>query len=91
MSANEKAMLLSTTDNPWNPFTQYEDWRNFDHQKGYCCEEFVARISKADIEMPASLYQKFTNDAIKEILKLTAQFPDPRLQEGVEYIAIEEP
>ena len=88
---NNKAILLSTTDNPYNPFTQYTDWRNYDHQKGYCCEEFLARISKTDIEMPESLYQKFTNDAVKEILNLTAKYPDPRLPEGVEYIAIEEP
>ena len=30
-------------------------------------------------------------DAIKEIIALTAEYPDPRLPEGVEYIAIEEP
>lgn len=88
---NNKAILLSTTDNPYNPFTDYINWRNYDHLKGYCCEEYVARMSKTDIEMPASLYQKFTNDAIEEILKLSAEYPDPRLPEGVEYIAIEEP
>lgn len=86
-----KAILLSTTDNPYNPFTNYTDWRNYDHLKGYCCEEFLARMSNTDIEMPESLYQKFTNDAVHEILRLTAEYPDPRLPEGVEYIAIEEP
>lgn len=88
---NVKAILLSTTDNPYNPFTDYANWRNYDHQKGYCCEEFVARMAKTDIEMPATLYQQFANDAIKEIIALTAEYPDPRLPEGVEYIAIEEP
>ena len=88
---NSKAIMLSTSDNPYNPFVNYTDWRNYDHQKGYCCEEFVARIAKTDIEMPASLYQQFTNDAVKEIIKLTAEYPDPRLPEGVEYIVIEEP
>ena len=48
-------------------------------------------MSKTDIEMPESLYQKFSNDAVRDILKLTAEYPDPRLPEGVEYIAIEEP
>lgn len=87
----QKAILLSTTDNPYNPFTQYDDWRNYDHQQGYCCEEFLARMSKADIDMPAELYQKYTNDAVNDILQLTAEYPDTRLPEGVEYIAIEEP
>lgn len=91
METKIKAILLSTTDNPYNPFTDYDNWRNYDHQKGYCCEEFLARMSNTDIDMPESLYQQFSNDAVKKILSLTAEYPDPRLPEGVEYIAIEEP
>lgn len=86
-----KSVLLSTSDNPYNPFTDYDNWRTYDHFKGYCCEEYLARMSKTDIEMPESLYIKFTNDAVQEILMLNAEYPDPRLPEGVEYIAVEEP
>jgi hypothetical protein len=86
-----KALLLSTSDNPYNPFTNYVDWRNYDQRQGYCCEEFLARMAQTDIDMPESLYQQFSNDAVREIIRLTAEYPDPRLPEGVEYIAIEEP
>ena len=87
----EKALILSTSDNPFNPFLNYDAWRNYDHQKGYCCEEYLARVCKTDIDMPNSLYQKFSNDAVNDIIKLSAEYPDPRLPEGVEYIAVEEP
>ena len=87
----QKAILLSTSDNPYNPFVDYINWRNYDQRQGYCCEEFLARMAQTDIDMPESLYQQFSNDAVREILRLTAEYPDPRLPEGVEYIAIEEP
>ncbi len=86
-----KPILLSTTDNPYNPFTDYVNWRNYDHQKGYCCEEYLARMAPTDIEMPADLYQQFSNEAVQSIIKLAAENPDPRLPVGAEYIAIEEP
>lgn len=89
--ANEKAILLSTSDNPYNPFTDYDNWRNYDHQKGYCCEEYLARMSQTSLDMPNTLYQKFSNDAVNDIIKLSVEYPDPRLPEGVEYIAVEEP
>lgn len=89
--SNLKAVLLSTTDNPYNPFTDYTNWRNYDHQQGYNCEEYLARMSKTDIDMPDELYQKFANESVYDIIKLAAEYPDPRLPEGVEYIAVEEP
>lgn len=88
---NVKAIMLTTTDNPYNPFTDYDNWRNYDHQKGYCCEELLARFAPTNIDMPESLYRQFANDSVNEIIKHTAEYPDPRLPEGVEYIAIEEP
>lgn len=91
MENEEKAKLLSTSDNPWNPFTQYKDWYNYDHLKGYCCEEYLARVADTDINMPASLYQKLVNDAVGKILALNVDYKDPRLPENVEYIAVEEP
>lgn len=90
MENKEKAKLLSTSDNPWNPFTQYKEWRNFDQSKGYCCEEYLARVADTDLDMPASLYQKRVNDAVGKILAFNIDYKDPRLPEDVEFIAVEE-
>ena len=44
MSKDEN-VLLTTKDNEFNPFTQYDDWKNFDeYTKHYCTEAYVARV-----------------------------------------------
>lgn len=41
----EKDILLTTKDNKFNPFTQYDDWKNFDENtKHYNTEEYVSRL-----------------------------------------------
>lgn len=38
-------VLLTTKDNKFNPFTEYDDWKNFDEEsKHYCTEAYVARV-----------------------------------------------
>lgn len=37
--------MLTTIDNPYNPFTQYELWYNYDAQMGYHTPEYLARIT----------------------------------------------
>lgn len=41
MHSDENAML-STIDNPWNPFTHYDEWKAFDTQQGYNTYETLA-------------------------------------------------
>ena len=36
-------ILLTTKDNEFNPFTQYDDWKKFDQDHGYNCEAYVMR------------------------------------------------
>lgn len=37
-------VALSTSDNPYNPFTQYDDWESFDNAQGYCSTAYLGRI-----------------------------------------------
>lgn len=39
-----KQCMLTTIDNPFNPFTQFEEWFTFDMEKGYDCCGRVARL-----------------------------------------------
>ena len=39
-----KEIMLTTTDNPYNPITQFDDWYQFDEDKGYCTLEYMARV-----------------------------------------------
>lgn len=42
-----KEFMLSTLDNPYNPFTQYKEWYNFDCQHGYYSCSYLAREFEA--------------------------------------------
>ena len=35
MCDQERMMYLTTTDNPYNPLIMYEEWDQYDRQKGY--------------------------------------------------------
>ena len=41
----EKDILLTTKDNKFNPFTQYDDWKHFDENtRHYNTEEYISRV-----------------------------------------------
>lgn len=39
-----KEFMLTTTDNPFNPFIQFDEWNNFDMSKGYNTCAFLGRV-----------------------------------------------
>ena len=68
----ETDILLTTKDNPFNPFTDYDNWKNFDEvQKHYNTEAYVARIVgmlDPDISDKELAHERM--NAFKEIIKL---------------------
>ena len=43
--------LLTTEDNPYNPFTEWDAWYNFDITKGYDTCGLLARVVNADDDL----------------------------------------
>ena len=41
-----KDVFITTYDNPYDYFKQFNEWLNFDRQKGYFTLEYVARLAK---------------------------------------------
>lgn len=39
-------VFITTIDNPYDYFKQFDEWLNFDRQKGYYTLEYVARLAK---------------------------------------------
>jgi hypothetical protein len=37
--------MLTTVDNPWDPFTQFDEWLQFDESSGYYTSQYLARLT----------------------------------------------
>lgn len=68
----ELDILLTTKDNPYNPFTEYDDWKYFDEkQKRYCTEAYVAReVGWLDPDLSEEAVAHECMNAYKEIIRL---------------------
>lgn len=62
--------MLTTIDNPYDPFKEFDDWYNFDESKGYHSCNYLARIAKVSDELPEAEEEKAIEKAIDEIIKL---------------------
>ena len=65
-----KEYMLTTKDNPWNPFTHFDEWFAFDESHGYCSCGLLARISTSTDELSDEIENKQNEMAIDEIIKL---------------------
>lgn len=68
----ETEILLTTKDNPYNPFTEYDDWKYFDEKtKHYNTEAYIAReVGMLDPEMSDEALARERVNAFKEIIRL---------------------
>ena len=66
---NVASAMLTTTDNPYNPFTQFDEWWAYDTQMGYNTVAYLDRICKTSHELEADDYLNAINKAIDEIMK----------------------
>lgn len=63
------AVMLSTVDNPYNPFTHFQDWYNFDARAGYNTPSFLARVVNTSDELSEPDQERAIEFAIDEIVK----------------------
>ena len=62
-------VMLTTIDNPYNPFTQFDDWFAFDELKGYHTCAYLARIAKTSDDLSEADEALAIELAIDEIVK----------------------
>lgn len=64
--------MLSTIDNPFDPFTQFDEWYAYDLNKGYDSLGLVARVSLANDALSDKENALLDNYAIEGILETDA-------------------
>ena len=64
-----RVVALSTSDNPYNPITQYDDWYRYDSQARYFTNEYLDRICHTTRELGDDLYAQDIEDAVDEAVK----------------------
>lgn len=65
--------MLSTADNPYNPFEDFKSWHAWDFANGYCTAEYLARVIKehgefSDNTISEAETMKEMYEAMEEIL-----------------------
>lgn len=65
----ENEFMLTTIDNPFDPFEQFTSWFLFDVEKGYNSSSRLARIAKLSDDMTEKEVNEEIERAIDEIIK----------------------
>lgn len=67
------AHMLSTVDNPYNPFTHWDEWWAHDIAQGHNTAGLLARIAINSDELSDADQEVANEDAINEILREDAR------------------
>lgn len=61
--------MLTTVDNPFDPFTRFEEWLAYDTKMGYHTASFLDRIAKISNELSLPDQDLAIQEAIDEIVQ----------------------
>lgn len=64
-----KNVAITTTDNPFNPLTQFDSWNAFDEGKGYHSCAYLARICRDSEQLTDEENNEELERAIDEIVE----------------------
>ena len=69
MSSNPE-IAITTTDNPYDPLTEFDKWDNYDRIHGYNTSEYLARVVRTTNEFGEGTYNNDIERAIDEMVLL---------------------
>ena len=65
--ATTRPCMLTTIDNPFSPFTQWDQWLRYDRDHGYYTNEYLARVADADESLSTEQYRAAIRKAMYNI------------------------
>ena len=60
--------MLTTVDNPYDPFTRFDEWYRFDTASGYNTSAFLARVTLTSEELSEADQDLALEQAIDQIV-----------------------
>lgn len=60
--------VLTTIDNPWNPFTHPNDWLNHDIAYGYNTNQKIAYFADTSSKMDDEMYEYELQNAMQQVI-----------------------
>lgn len=61
--------MLTTVDNPYNPFTHFDEWYSWDMAAGYNTSAFLARVIRTSDDLSEADQDLAREEAIEEIVR----------------------
>lgn len=72
-------VMLTTVDNPYDPFTQFKEWYRFDMRSGYDTCGMLARVMCPSNELTDAEYEDAYMSAVKDVVAWYSPYPVYRL------------
>lgn len=83
--------LITTTDNKYNPFTQYDQWAAYDEAVcGYYSMSYLARIASISPDFSPAEMDQAIEDACDEICEMDLRYISPVTGKEVGYVKVKE-
>ena len=69
-----KDLFITTHDNPYDYFKQFDQWYNFDQQKGYHTLEYVGRLVRLAPDLSEEEERSELENTIDKIIEWNGNF-----------------
>ena len=64
--------MVTTKDNPFDPFEDYDEWNRYDQDKGYNTQSYLSRLSASRIARAKSLLSKgYSQSDVADMLDIS--------------------
>ena len=67
---SDTRVAITTQDNPYSPFTQFDQWYQYDESHGYHTCAYLARVAITSIGFSDDLNNDQVEQAIDDIIRL---------------------
>lgn len=68
--SNKKELKITTFDNPFSPFTQFDEWYQYDIRMGYDTLGLISRMNLSSNQLSLKDQDRILNDTMINIVKL---------------------